>query len=215
MKRGGRGSQPLIGAETQAIGSKIVSLRQGRSLSRRDLAQQAGVSYSYLSAIESGKRWPTPAALGKISSVFGRRALQLIGEADALVPPAWVGKSSPVTATPPVSSSGAPMLHSRTSTRVPMSEAGWMRPPAGRIHAMGGRSFGPPEPLSHSSFSMFTASSGESALLGGEVPGAPVNVSAAEDESATLNEIWRLAARLDPEQRRFIAQMLRGMADRT
>lgn len=49
----------------------IVRLRKARKLSRYMLAKQAGISRSYLDAVESGKSDPSVSTLTKIAAALG------------------------------------------------------------------------------------------------------------------------------------------------
>ena len=49
----------------------IKERREQRSLTQKELADKSGVSESYLSLIESGKRRPSPEAAKRIAAVLG------------------------------------------------------------------------------------------------------------------------------------------------
>jgi transcriptional regulator with XRE-family HTH domain/CheY-like chemotaxis protein len=53
------------------LGRAIKVLRAGRDLSRRDLAERAGLSYSYLAEIENGAKSPSSRALDALASGLG------------------------------------------------------------------------------------------------------------------------------------------------
>lgn len=53
------------------LGLKLKNLRQERSLSLKAVAKQAGLSISYLSEIEKGKKYPKPDKLLVLAQVFG------------------------------------------------------------------------------------------------------------------------------------------------
>lgn len=56
---------------TNTLGSRLKRLRTTQSLSLRQLAERAGVTPSYLSAVERGKLSPTIALLGKVLAALG------------------------------------------------------------------------------------------------------------------------------------------------
>lgn len=53
------------------IGRALKICRSARKLSLDELAERAGLSQSYLSMIESGKREPTLASIEKVSKALG------------------------------------------------------------------------------------------------------------------------------------------------
>ena len=53
-------------AQKEGLGERLRNLRLGCGLSMRQLAREAGVTYSYISGVESGKVSPTIAMLRKI-----------------------------------------------------------------------------------------------------------------------------------------------------
>lgn len=75
----------------EALGRTIKVLRTDRGLERRELAEQVGISYSYLTEIENGNKPPSSSVLSPIAAAFGLRMSQLIEAAevrmDTLAPP--------------------------------------------------------------------------------------------------------------------------------
>src|SRR5660397_274362 len=55
---------------TQALGRTIKVLRTDHGLSRKDLARQVDMSYSYLTEIENGNKPPSNTILGAIANVL-------------------------------------------------------------------------------------------------------------------------------------------------
>ena len=53
------------------LGIKLRNLRQAKRLSLKELARRAGLSISYLSEIEKGKKYPKPEKLLKLSRALG------------------------------------------------------------------------------------------------------------------------------------------------
>ena len=55
----------------EALGRTVQVLRTDQGLDRRDLADRAGISYSYLAAIENGKKPPSSKVLFSIAGALG------------------------------------------------------------------------------------------------------------------------------------------------
>ncbi len=55
----------------EKLGLRIRELRKKQGLSQEELAQQAGLDYSYLNEIEAGKRNPSVKRVAKIARVLG------------------------------------------------------------------------------------------------------------------------------------------------
>lgn len=70
---------------TDALGRTIQVLRTDRGIDRKDLAAQAAISYSYLSAIESGKKQASSAVLRRIAHALGLRSHELFASAEQRV----------------------------------------------------------------------------------------------------------------------------------
>jgi transcriptional regulator with XRE-family HTH domain len=68
---------------TSAIGHTIQVIRTDRGMSRRELAKRAGISYSYLSAIESGTKPPSTKVQMVIADALGVRVHELLAAAEA------------------------------------------------------------------------------------------------------------------------------------
>jgi len=67
----------------EALGRTIQVLRVSEGMSRRQLAQRASISYSYLSAIENGAKRPSAKILTVIAEALGMRASELMAAAEA------------------------------------------------------------------------------------------------------------------------------------
>jgi transcriptional regulator with XRE-family HTH domain len=67
----------------EALGRTVQVLRTDQGLSRRDLAQRAQISYSYLSAIENGAKPPSSKILALLSAALGVHRHELIAAAEA------------------------------------------------------------------------------------------------------------------------------------
>ena len=66
----------------QALGRTIKVLRTDLGIERRTLADNAGISYSYLTEIENGNKPPSPSALGPIARALGLQMSELIDAAE-------------------------------------------------------------------------------------------------------------------------------------
>lgn len=62
----------------KALGRTIKVLRTDLGLSRRELAEQAGISYSYITEIENGNKPPSASVLNPIAAALGVRMSELI-----------------------------------------------------------------------------------------------------------------------------------------
>ena len=62
---------------SKALGRTIKVRRTDLGIGRRELADQAGISYSYLTEIENGNKPPSPSVLGPIAEALGLRMSQL------------------------------------------------------------------------------------------------------------------------------------------
>jgi transcriptional regulator with XRE-family HTH domain len=66
----------------EALGRTIQVLRTDQSLDRRDLADRAGISYSYLAGIENGKKPPSSRVLFAIASALGLHSHELLASVE-------------------------------------------------------------------------------------------------------------------------------------
>lgn len=64
------------------LGKAVQVLRTSHGYSRKELAERAGISYPYLSEIESGKKEPSGRALASLARALGMRQHQLMELAD-------------------------------------------------------------------------------------------------------------------------------------
>src|SRR5947209_19320815 len=65
-------------AEQDSLGPRIRALREGMSLSLRDLAERSGVSAPMLSQVERGETSPTLQVAGRIAAGLDLRLSQLL-----------------------------------------------------------------------------------------------------------------------------------------
>ncbi len=88
----------------EELGRTIRLLRIDRRLERRDLADQAGISYSYLSAIENGGKSPSARLLYTLARALGVRDDELLTMVRERMQP-----GRPVTRAPVPPAAPAPM----------------------------------------------------------------------------------------------------------
>ena len=69
-------------AFAEALGRTIKVVRTDRGIHRRDLAEAAGISYSYLTEIENGNKPPSSSVLEPIARALGLRMSELIQAAE-------------------------------------------------------------------------------------------------------------------------------------
>ena len=68
----------------EALGRAIKVVRTEQGVERRELAENAGISYSYLAEIENGNKPPSSQVLMAISEALGLRPSELHAAADSL-----------------------------------------------------------------------------------------------------------------------------------
>lgn len=119
----------------EALGRAIQTTRTGRGMSRRELAERAGISYPYLSEIENGKKRASSAALIEIAAVLGMRPHHLLEMAESIGPPAdavseaahqppdWFGSHRIMTASMAPPSSAVAGVGRTRATSSPRDEA--------------------------------------------------------------------------------------------
>lgn len=77
--RGGVQHDPRSDPEfLAAYGDAVIALRDARQFDRRKLAESAGISYSYLSAIETGQKLPSPRLEAAITTALGVSEAQFL-----------------------------------------------------------------------------------------------------------------------------------------
>ena len=62
------------------IGKLIKTLREKAELTQEQLAKKAGVSHSYISLLETGRRMPTIKTADKLAAALGVRLIDLFEE---------------------------------------------------------------------------------------------------------------------------------------
>jgi transcriptional regulator with XRE-family HTH domain len=74
-------------AYPEALGRTIRVYRAARDMGRRELAEQADVSYSYLAEIEKGSKYPSAKALHALAKALGLSPAELLTAAETLEMP--------------------------------------------------------------------------------------------------------------------------------
>ena len=69
-------------AFAKALGREIKVMRTDQGIERREFAERAGISYSYITEIENGNKPPSSSVLEDIASALGMRMSQLIQAAE-------------------------------------------------------------------------------------------------------------------------------------
>ncbi|MEA2023051.1 MAG: helix-turn-helix transcriptional regulator [Actinomycetota bacterium] len=109
-----------------AYGAVVRQIREDHGLDRKELAEAAKISYSYLSAIESGQKLPSTAVQDAVAGELGVEASELLARANGEV------EAGPLPAVQPDTSVRAHMV---LADEVPVraSLAGPMAPPTGQM----------------------------------------------------------------------------------
>lgn len=89
MKPEPRRRRPIY---NEAMGRAIKVVRTEQGVERRELAEKAGISYSYLAEIENGNKPPSSQVLLAIAEALGLRPSELHATADSL-PDRTMGES--------------------------------------------------------------------------------------------------------------------------
>lgn len=109
----------------EALGRAIKVARTQQDLSRKTLAERAGVSYAYLSDIETGRGRPSSKALLAVAGALGRTPSELLQEAELYGAIRELSEAPDATEMPEGgASSPSPWFHAavRTPSSQPSSE---------------------------------------------------------------------------------------------
>jgi transcriptional regulator with XRE-family HTH domain len=139
---GGQRAQDTAELAT-AIGHTLRVLRTDQGLSRGDLAKRAGISYSYLSAIENGSKPPSTKIQMVLAKALGMRVHELLelaesrtGAAAAVAGPRWrsmLARAAPVqqiAASPATAPDAATYLGADSPTTATRRDAAHLKPRA-------------------------------------------------------------------------------------
>lgn len=173
-----------------AYGAVVRQLREEHGLDRKELASTAGISYSYLSAIESGQKLPSAAVQEALAGALGIEASDLLARANGEVE----------TVAPPVS-------HPDASVRASMvpedASPMWMVPP--------GSDVAPVARMASSTLSSDPGISSAGALA--ELQALVPSLSP-EDAAMVVSMARRLAGGSEPRRRTSSERRYRGSAGR-
>lgn len=107
----------------ESLGRTIKVFRTDLGIERRDLAERAGISYSYITEIENGNKPPSSSVLGPIATALGLRMSQLIEAAEGRMESQGAETSLP---SPQYESVG--LLRSDPMAEIPFGQFAQMRP---------------------------------------------------------------------------------------
>lgn len=113
------------------IGHAITVLRTERGMSRKDLAEAAGVSYTFLSEVETGRKRASTRTLAALAEALQIHAHELMAEGEARsgrdTSRRWFGDEEPLAASPDIAAMRAPEPHPRMRRQVPRSPSSVLR----------------------------------------------------------------------------------------
>jgi transcriptional regulator with XRE-family HTH domain len=112
----------------EALGRTVQVLRTDQGLDRKDLADRAGISYSYLAAIENGKKPPSSKVLFAIADALGLLSHELLASVETRVrrqhqPAAAPRFAAPSSRQPWFHAAGAPAGAAPARTSADRSQA--------------------------------------------------------------------------------------------
>jgi transcriptional regulator with XRE-family HTH domain len=111
----------------EALGRTVQVLRTDQGLDRKDLADRAGISYSYLAAIENGKKPPSSKVLFAIAGALGLLTHELLASVETRLRRQHQPAASARFAAP---SARQPWFHARPVAAASPAPS----PPADRLH---------------------------------------------------------------------------------
>lgn len=122
-------TQPKDPAFYQSVGKAIELSRRYQDKSRRELAEKSGISYSYLSEIETGKKGPSAEALLAIAEALDLAPSELLGTAES-----WLaGPEQSLARVPPSSDGPTPLLLSADSKPSVFRNPDWLASRRGAV----------------------------------------------------------------------------------
>lgn len=193
------------------LGRAIRVIRAGQDLSRKELAERSGLSYSYIAEIENGAKTPSSKALVALAEALGVAVHELLGAAERWerTPPPHSFEELRQMTRPPARSSAddvgafldeargpAPPARLRSASQrrslfrrlvgAPPSEAGETRDPPSAERVLGGS---------------------------GGVDAALDTLTASQGGLDDAAELLRLLAALGPEDRERVLDLARRLSD--
>jgi len=104
----------------KALGRTIKVLRTDLGLRRRELAERAGISYSYITEIENGNKPPSASVLNPIAAALGVRMSELMHMAEGRMDAQGSERNLPSPQEEPVDDLGSVSPASRMLAAYPM-----------------------------------------------------------------------------------------------
>jgi transcriptional regulator with XRE-family HTH domain len=188
--------RPGDGAFAEALARAVRVLRTELGMSRKELADRAGLSYSYVSEIENAAKQPSSRALRAVAQAFGLEAHELLAAAEARMGEAPAPEEAEEAEAPEVEAEAL-----RTTLRA-AGHAVWERGRPGRwFHGK------PDRPAQRA------LREAEPSFLRLEIPppAAPEPEGEADDLEATLEELRRLLAALSPQDRERVLDLAKRL----
>lgn len=179
---------PESEARRQGLARAIKVLRVERGLSRTELAEESGVSYSHLAEIENGRKEPSPGRFADIAQALGVSRSELVALAEA-----YTEGEEPVAA-----EAGRERIHPRRQVDTSRTPGG--RPRSFVLPLMGGEWEAGPQEMQ------------EQAVAASSAP--PRREPSSPDRSAALGELLLAASELDPEDLRRLLEFARALRPR-
>jgi len=107
----------------KALGRTIKVLRTDLGLRRRELAERAGISYSYITEIENGNKPPSASVLNPIATALGVRMSELMHMAEGRMDAQGTERNLPSAQEEPVDdfrrALPAPEVHAQLAAMLP------------------------------------------------------------------------------------------------
>jgi transcriptional regulator with XRE-family HTH domain len=208
---------PPQGAFGEHLGRAIRVIRAGQDLSRKELAERSGLSYSYLAEIENGSKTPSSKALAALAQALGVAVRELLGAAER-----WEHRPPPhsfeelrdaalgARRSPPPDTLG--LGEERRRLGLPLQEslptrAARLRSASQRRELL--RSLVAPAPSEAADRATATPEEDEGVEIDAYLDTLTASRGGLEDAA----ELLRLLARLDPDDRERVLDLARRLAD--
>ncbi len=191
----------------EALGRTIRLLRIDRRIERKELATEAGISYSYLSAIENGTKTPSARLLYGLARALGVRDDELLAAARQRLA-AGAEAGPPLAAAPSPAQLGQP-----AGAATPSPQAMPALPPV----------TAPPEIAAKPTAVTAAAPAPDQAAPAApaaQAPGPPPRrhglrrTSPRQEQAGRVVELAELLARLDPDDADAVIDLARRLADK-
>lgn len=207
---------PALG---EALGRAIKVIRTAQDLGRRDLADRAGLSYSYLAEIENGRKQASSSAQQAIAGALGIPVSELIAAAEGMAEQIVEGRASSGEAlTIARSLAFEPLAFEDDTTRYPSSGARarqlrWMRGARNRPMPEFDEKHGEAAAL-HRRFTGSEQAYGKSSFAALERATEPTDERSAQQLHAITLQLMELLGELSEEDRERVLDLARRLAGR-